>query len=73
LSKATHVNLKDYSEALANASLPNAILTGLIPSGATLNNANLSNANLVGVIGWDIVKGKDTIIGLDTAFNVPTG
>jgi|TARA_B110000967_G_C18772686_1_gene503947 hypothetical protein len=48
LSKATHVNLKDYSEAVANA-------------------------NLVGVIGWDTVKGKDTIIGLDTAFNVPTG
>ena len=28
-------------------------------------------ADLTGVIAWDTVKGKDTIIGLGTAINVP--
>ena len=37
-----------------------------IPAGA-----NLTNANRTGVTGWDTVKGKDAIVGLDTAINVP--
>jgi uncharacterized protein YjbI with pentapeptide repeats len=47
-----------------------------IERNANLTNANLARANLTGadltdVIGWDTVKGKDTIVGLDEATGVP--
>lgn len=66
---------------LAGANLTGADLRSAQLTGANLNDANLNDANLTGadlrsaslggVIGWDTVKGKDTIVGLDTAFNVP--
>lgn len=40
--------------------------------GAKLTGADLREANLIDATGWDTVKGKKTIIGLDTAVNVPT-
>ena len=38
---------------------------------ANLYQANLSGAYLAGVTGWDSVKGKDRIIGLEYARDVP--
>ena len=40
-------------------------------AGADFNQANLYQANLAGVTGWDSVKGKDRIIGLEYARDVP--
>ena len=40
-------------------------------AGADFNQANLYQANLAGVTGWDSVKGKDGIIGLEYARDVP--
>ena len=38
---------------------------------ANLYQANLAGAYLAGVTGWDSVKGKDRIIGLEYARDVP--
>ena len=38
---------------------------------ANLAGANLAGAYLAGVTGWDSVKGKDGIIGLEYARDVP--
>ena len=38
---------------------------------ANLAGANLAGAYLAGVTGWDSVKGKDRIIGLEYARDVP--
>ena len=38
---------------------------------ANLYQANLAGAYLAGVTGWDSVKGKDGIIGLEYARAVP--
>ena len=38
---------------------------------ANLAGANLAGAYLAGVTGWDSVKGKDRIIGLEYARAVP--
>ena len=38
---------------------------------ANLYQANLAGAYLAGVTGWDSVKGKDGIIGLEYARDVP--
>ena len=40
-------------------------------AGADFNQANLAGAYLAGVTGWDSVKGKDRIIGLEYARDVP--
>ena len=71
LSTAVRQNVKDCSEAVAFANLPNAILTGCDLTNANLTNANLTGANLAFATGWDTVKGKGTIFGLDTATGVP--
>ena len=56
---------------LAGAFLLEAKLEGANLKGANLEYADLTDANLTGVIGWDTVKNKDTIIGLDEATGVP--
>ena len=98
LSKPTRKNVKDCSEAVADAYLVNAILTGCNLAGANLTGADLTGVNLYGadlgtvnltdadlsfadlynadlnnVIGWDTVKGKDTIVNLGQTIAGPCG
>ena len=66
---------------LTDANLTNADLSAAYLSYATLTLANLTDADLTdadltgahlaGVKGWDTVKGKDTIVGLEQAQGVP--
>ena len=65
----SNVELQDAD--LERADLTDADLSGAILTGADLTDAYMPGANLTGVIGWDHVKGKDTIGGLDTATGVP--
>ena len=53
------------------ANLYQANLSGANLSGAYLAGAYLAGAYLAGVTGWDSVKGKDGIIGLEYARAVP--
>ena len=64
---------KDRNHFIQKAikNLTDANLTYANLTGATLAGATLTGANLYGVDGWDTVKGKNTIVGLDTASNVP--
>jgi hypothetical protein len=48
-----------------------ANLRGANLRGANLSDADLGGADLTGVMGWDTVKGKDEIMGLDKATGVP--
>jgi len=56
---------------LNDADLYDADLFAVDLSGADLGGANLTGADLADAKGWDTVKGKDTIIGLDNATGVP--
>ena len=78
-AKLSHAYLTDANLIAANltgANLIGAYLNGAnLPAanltGAYLTDANLTGANLAGAKGWDSVKGKTTIIGLDKANGVP--
>ena len=56
---------------LTGANLTEATMGYADLTGANLTDSDLSFAALASVTGWNTVKGKDTIIGLGQAFNVP--
>lgn len=60
-----------YFADLNDANLTGADLAGANLKGTFLRYAKLTGANLTGVTGWDTVRFKDTLIGLDEAINVP--
>ena len=75
----TSTNLNFANLAFANLAFTNLTQAGLSGAnlafanltGADLSGANLGGAALYGVTGWDSVKGKGSIVGLDAAVNVP--
>ena len=52
---------------LSNADMSKVDLSGADLTGADLSEANLDGANLAGVIGFETVRGRETILNLDRA------